>query len=1236
MPQWTKEQEEAIYESGKNILVAAAAGSGKTAVLVERIIQKLLHADKPIDIDTLLVVTFTNAAAQEMRNRIGEALEQALEENPTSQHLKKQLALLQHASISTLHSFCMELARKYAYQIDIDPKFRIADSLETDLIKQEVLEELFEKWYGEESEEEREAFYSVVERFSNDRNDVEVESLLLKLYEFSIQHPNPNQWLARLAEVYHVDENTPEEQLDWLINLKKEISMQFDLIEGQITKAINIARESDGPIQYLEALEADWNMLVQARETMAQSWEETRTFFHGAKFKTLSRKKTECSEDKKEEVKAIREKVKKRWNKIKEENFTRSLTQQLQDMSKMYPIILHLVKMIKAFQQDYQAAKKERGVVDFTDLEHYALEILLEDRESLQPSRVAIELQQRFSEVMVDEYQDTNLVQETILLSVSNQVNEGNMFMVGDVKQSIYRFRHADPSLFINKYNQFSYADNPGYRIDLAKNFRSRNEVLQAANYIFRQLFDEEAGDIEYDEHAELKYGNKMYDEAITNDLEVELLLLDREMQEEEREEYTDDELESMEDLEKAQIEARAYAEKIKQWIGSQENESAMVMDKHTGRLRPANYRDMVILLRSMKWAPTIMEEFKRQGIPVYAELSTGYFAAIEIQVMISLLKAIDNPRQDIALASVLKSPIVGINENELAEIRLAKKGAPFYDALKEYMKSHHHETVEAFLKNLENWRQEARQGELSSLIWRIYQETGYYDFVGGIPGGRQRQANLRALFDRAKSYEATSFRGLFRFLRFIERMEEKGEDLGAAKALGEEEDVVRLITIHKSKGLEFPFVIVGGLDNQFNQQDIRQKYLLHKEYGFATKYIDPVTRIIYPTLFYQAVKKETQREMIAEEMRVLYVALTRAKERLVLVGNIGSFEKKKKRWEDIVQHDEWVLPSYYRLESVSYLDWIGAALARHQHGELLRDGEHLTIRRDIAEDASVWKVQRVQSNKFQKIEEENRQTQEILKKAIEEWQPIPLEDSEKKLDAERRLTYQYDYEDAIFYRAKQTVTELKRQFEMKDVYSDQQMIEAFRTPIQKRPRFIQEEANLTKAEIGTAMHTVMQHLPFDRQWNIEGLQEFVASLQIKEILTEQEADAIDLQSIEQFFETEIAQRFMTATQIEKEIPFSITLPATEVYPNWSDKEEERIFLQGVIDCVMKTEDGIVLVDYKTDQINETINEQTKAKLLERYHIQINLYARALESIWKEPVVEKYLYFFDKGLLIEG
>ncbi|SHM43892.1 helicase-exonuclease AddAB subunit AddA [Gracilibacillus kekensis] len=1227
MPQWTKEQEDAIYQSGKNILVAAAAGSGKTAVLVERIIQKLINKEHPIDIDTLLVVTFTNASAQEMRNRVGEALEEALANDATSTHLKKQISLLQNASISTLHAFCMDLVRKYAYQIDIDPSFRIADGIEADLIRQDVLEQLFEEWYGEEDEEEQALFFSVVDRFSNDRNDLEVESLILKMYEFSIQHPNPDYWLEQMASIYQVDRDRDENDIPWLRLLKEEVVDQLDIMEKLTEEALDVTRGSDGPYHYAEALDLDKELIQQAKGAIQISWEEARTIFAEAKFKALSRKKVECSEDKKEQVKELRDQVKKRWGNIAKDWFTRSLANHLEDMQELHPTINQLTKMIKQFKAGYQEAKKDKGLVDFADLEHFALDILLQDKDTQTASSVALDLQNKFTEVMVDEYQDTNIVQETILSLVSNQQGEGNMFMVGDVKQSIYRFRHAEPTLFIEKYKRFALEEDPGYRIDLARNFRSREQVLTAANYIFRQLFDQKVGDIDYDQDAELIYGNKDYEQVPFPDIDTELLIIDQETQEHDQPE---EEFEQEEDLEKAQLEARAYATKIRSWIAETE-----IMDKKTGQPRKVEYRDIVILLRSMTWAPTIMEEFKKQGIPVYAELSTGYLAAIEIQVMISLLKVIDNPRQDIPLASVLKSPIVGLDEDKLAQIRLAKKGASYYEALKEYLKTNNEDTLQRFFDQLQRWRREARQGALSTLIWEIYQETGYYDFVGGIPGGRQRQANLRALYDRAKSYESTSFRGLFRFLRFIERMEEKGDDLGAAKALGEQEDVVRIMTIHKSKGLEFPLVIVGAMDKQFNQQDLKAKYLLHKELGFATKYIDPVKRIMYPTLIYHGIKKEMQREMLAEEMRVLYVALTRAKEKVVLVGTVRSLEKKKKKWANITTHQNWVLPSYYRLESLSYLDWVGASLVRHQKGDVLRD-QDVAVPEAITDDVSVWKVERVHQGDYQSIDESNREQIEELEQAIHQWRGLHLEDETLKEKVENHLEFQYPYQDSIHFRAKQTVTEMKRQHEVKDSYSDQQIIEPFRAPIRKRPRFMQTEQKLTRAEIGTAMHTVMQHLPLAEEWNEMRLTEFISKLEAEEIITADEAAVIDTEAILAFFETEIGKQVVEAEHVEREIPFSLTLPAGEVYPNWNEEDQERIFLQGVIDCVIQTDEGWILLDYKTDQIQEEISSQTKEKLKNRYQIQIDLYAKALEQIWRQPVVEKYLYFFDKGLLVKA
>ncbi|MRH44176.1 helicase-exonuclease AddAB subunit AddA [Aquibacillus halophilus] len=1239
MPKWTKEQEEAIYASGSDILVAAAAGSGKTAVLVERIIQKLLNRENPIDIDSLLVVTFTNAAAQEMRNRVGEALEAALEANPSSIHLKKQLSLLQRASISTLHSFCMDLIRRYAYLLDIDPGFRIADDVEADMIRQEVLEDLFEGWYGKEGEEQQ-AFFAVVDRFSNDRSDLEVEELILSLYTFSMQNPWPDAWLDEMTDMYDVSEAEDEETIQWLDILKREVASQLQAMRAEAEAAIELTKESDGPYHYAEAIDADFALINEAAAKLEMSWNQVQPVFVEGKFKALSRKKVDCDEDKKDKVKSLRNSYKKRWKDLADDWFSRKLSSYLNDMGSLHPTIKQLTVLVKEFKQGYAKLKKEKALVDFSDLEHYTLQILLDESSTadhIVPSSVASELQKKFSELLVDEYQDTNLVQETLISLISDRKGNGNMFMVGDVKQSIYRFRHAEPSLFLEKYKRFADHDHPAKRIDLARNFRSRDQVLSATNYIFRQLLNEEVGEMEYEKDAELIYSNTIYDQLTLSDADAELVIIDRETKEENPTEEQGEE--NFQDLEKAQIEARAYGKMIKRWIGHEEKRPTQVVDKRTETQRDLQYRDIVILLRSMTWAPTITEELKQQGIPVYAELSTGYFEAIEIKVMLSLLKIIDNPKQDIPLASVLRSPIVGLNEEDLAQIRLVKKRVSYYDALTSFIVETENQNkkhqVEQFLTKLKDWRMRARQGALSELIWQIYRETGYYDFVGGIPGGKQRQANLRALYDRARTYESTSFRGLFRFLRFIERMEEKGDDLGAARALGEKEDVVRIMTIHKSKGLEFPIVILGAMDKQFNQQDLRQKYLLHKDLGFGSKYIDPEKRIIYPTLAYHALKKEKQRELWAEEMRVLYVAMTRAKEKLVMIGNVASFEKRQEKWLEVIDHPDWVLPPHYRLEAKSYLDWVGPALVRHNQNDMLRNVElNIQIPEPIRADDSKWNVQLIHGSEYSNLDQHEQRQELDLQKTIQEWKPV---DADKELNAkvEDRLSFVYPHSNASTYRAKQTVTEIKRQREVKDDYSDLELIQPFKAPISKRPKFMQKEKMLTAAEKGTAMHTVMQHIPFTKKWKEEELTDFVQRLVTKEILRQEEADVVNIEAIQRFFETEIGERVVQSDNVQREVPFSFTLKANEVYHNWQGESDEKVLIQGVIDCLIPVEGGWLLLDYKTDTITEEVSPDVKEQLKQRYQVQMELYSKSLEGIWKQPIVEKYLYFFDRSLLVD-
>lgn len=1234
---WTDQQQEAISSKGQDILVAAAAGSGKTAVLVERIIQKLLSKEDPVDIDSLLVVTFTNAAAQEMRNRIGEALEKALAEYPESNHLKKQLSLLQRASISTLHSFCMDIVRQYAYLLDIDPSFRIGNPLEIDLMKQDVIDELFEEWYGGKSEES-EAFISVVERFSSDRSDVEVEALILDLYDFSRQHPWPNVWLDRLAENYEIPGDWQEEDLEWLSLLKRYVLYHFQGFLQEANRALNLSRLSDGPYHYIDTIEADIKLFEGALEKI-NHWEELQSYVEESSFKRLSGKKFEGNEDLRDEVKEIRDQYRRRWNDMKDRYFVRDLPSHIADMKEMYPVIKALTTLVKKFSLRFMKHKQAAGVLDFLDLEHYSLQLLIDKNSSYadpKPSEVAKQFKEQFTEVLVDEYQDINLVQETILTMLSNEGEAGNRFMVGDVKQSIYGFRHAEPSLFIEKYNRFVERDSPAKRIDLASNFRSREAVLAGANYIFRQIFDENIGEIKYDDSAELIYANKMYNEMTLSKDDIELILIDREPLDPEKKMETE---EDYTHLANAELEARMYAKKIKQWIG-QEGEPLQIIDQQTGKQRSMQYRDVVILLRSMTHAPVIVEELKRQGIPVYAELATGYFEAVEIKVLLNLLKIIDNPRQDIPLASVLKSPIVGLDEEQLAKIRLANPNSLYFDALKTFVQEEGKEDKEAkekvkqFLKQLERFQFIARQGALSELIWEIYRQTGYYDFVGGIPGGRQRQANLRALYDRARSFESTSFRGLFRFLRFIERMQERGDDLGAARALSELEDVVRITTIHKSKGLEYPVVIIGGIAHEFNLMDLRNRYLLHKDYGMASRYINPEKHIMYPTLFYRALHSEMLREQLSEEMRVLYVALTRAKEKLVMIGQVSSAENTISKWQSLLSHEDWVLPIHLRLNAKSYLDWIGPALIRHRDADMLRK-EKASLPKEIFLDKSKWKFTILHASEL--IDSIGDQPVETidLKDHITHWKPLSLEDNSLKKKVDARLSYKYPYEQAVEARVKQSVTEIKRMYDEIDPYSSDEILRKKNMPIAKRPAFMQQEKTLTKAEIGTAMHTVMQHIPFTHSLSKQEIRDFVQRLIEQELLTKDEAKEIDIDVIVNFFKTDIAQRMIKTENLYREVPFSLTLPAKEVYPTWDASHEERVLIQGVIDCLISTGDGLIILDYKTDAIPEKLTEEVKKELKVRYEVQMKLYKQAVETILDKKVLKTYVYYFDKQLLLE-
>lgn len=1168
-------------------------------MLVERIIQKILHKEQPIDVDRLLVVTFTNAAAAEMRQRIGEALEKTLEKEPHSLHLRRQLGLLQKASISTIHSFCLDVIRKYYYVIGIDPVFRIADEGEMALLKEEVLETLFEQYYAENDE----AFLAVVDRYTSDRTDADLQTLILRLYEFSRSHPNPDEWLQQIVDMYDVAEHARIDDLPYAHYLFQAVDLTVEAAEQRLLQALQKTKEPGGPDYLHDTLVSDQQVIAKLKEARHESWQKLHEAMKNVSFATAKKKPKDGAYDEQlvDDVKKLRDQVKKEIGSLAEELFSFQPGTYIRHLREMKPIVATVVQMVQRFAALLQAKKDEKGIVDFSDLEHYCLHILRapSPKHELKPSEAALYYRAQFAEVLVDEYQDTNMVQESILRLVSNDDEAtGNMFMVGDVKQSIYGFRLAEPSLFLQKYDRFTKDGEGGLRIDLAKNFRSRKEILDATNFIFRQLMTEAIGDMRYDDEAALRFGALDYPEK---QVPVECVWLNEAKEESEEEEQH-------EDVMTAQLEARWIAKKIKQLLA----EPFFVYDRRLKGERRLMYRDIVILCRSMSSASAMLEEFRKQNVPVYAELSSGYFSATEVSIMLSLLKVIDNPYQDIPLAAVLRSPIVGLSENDLARIRLAKKDGAFYEALLAFVKHPQDdealgEKMKRWLTKLSEWRTAARQKPLADLIWQLYRETNFYDYIGGMPGGKQRQANLRALYDRARQYEQTSFRGIFRFLRFIERLKEREDDFGAARSLIEQEDVVRMMTIHKSKGLEFPVVFLAGAAKSFNMQDLRGDYILDKDFGLGMRFVHPTWRASYPTVVQLAMKKKMKFQLLAEEMRILYVALTRAKEKLYIVCTAKDIEAKKKKWQEVTYTSTWELPAYVIEKAKSYADWIGYALARHPQG--------ICSSSTVLHDPSLWDIHIVSAHSLEQEDEQANEHRDIVE-AIQQLQPVPMK-SEYEQEVKRRLFWTYTYADATVLRAKQSVSELKRQRDIYGGHAEQ----PFRKDLIERPRFLQAKT-MTPAERGTIMHLVMQHIDVTKEVTVDAVQEQIARMVNGEWLTEEQVKAVDVESIVAFFNTPLGKRMQRATRLEREVPFYLA----------HEMEGETVVVQGVIDCVFEDGHGLVLIDYKTDRVS-WMNDP-KEQLKRRYKGQLALYREAIEAIWKKEVTETYVYAFDGALLV--
>lgn len=1252
---WTNEQLEAITDKSGNLLVAAAAGAGKTAVLVERIIRRITDPADPVDIDRLLVVTFTNAAATEMRERIGEAISQALEREPDNRRLQRQMALLGKACITTIHSFCLEVIRSNFQYLDIDPGFRIADETESTLMKLETLQEVFEEQYEKDDNME---FLELLDSYGGNRDDRILMDIVFNLHNFVQSSPWPEARLREMVRDLSLEKGADFAATIWGRVLLDSARQEIEGIREAARKALDICRKAYGLEKYIPVIQEDISRLDSLlrlfpsqdggkteSQSCGQTWDSIFRLIHGFDFgrmPVLGRDADKAAQDK---VKKLRDQVKAGIKKLQERIFTADSEQIAEELNFLHPKMKCLAGLALELEEKYGAIKAQKGVLDFNDLEHLCLRLLSEkDADgNLVPSEIAASYRERFVEIMVDEYQDSNLVQETIIRLISRE-REGrpNVFMVGDVKQSIYRFRQARPEIFMEKYNTYSAEKGSSYRkILLYRNFRSRREVIDAVNFLFGQFMSERVGELDYTNEEALHPGAVYPDPAdgFMAGGEAELHLIcaggaDEETDTSDTDAGGDNEGENDEEevLDNIQREARIVGRRIKELMSPDERGRVYsVWDKTKGEYRPVTYRDIVILLRTTKnWSDVFTEELSMMGIPVFADTGSGFFRTVEVQVMLSLLQVIDNPLQDIPLLAVLRSPIFSFTTDELAEVRLASRKEQLYPALCRLARSGTGTTAEKaadFLKKLDGWRRMSLYMSTDQLIWHLFQETGYYGMVGAMPAGEQRQANLRILYDRARQFEKTSYKGLFNFITFIDRLKSSRGDMGSAKVLTENDNVVRIMSIHKSKGLEFPVVFICGCGKKFNLQDTARSVLLHQELGFGPDVVDTRIRASWPSAAKTAIREKIRIETLSEEMRILYVALTRAREKLIITGTVRNMDKALEGWAESAMSEGPQLPSYRMARASSYLDWIVPALMRHEGCGGLRD--MLPAGYDFSglllEDGSKWRISFWDSSQVPVIQGAEDTDRTVLTKWLQE-QDEPAVSPEAEREIDRRLGWEYPYAGLEKVQSKFSVTELKRRFDPQ-LSGERADPPGYLPRLVKKPLFLEERKGLNAAEKGTVMHFVMQHLDFADP-NLERQIEDMVS---RDLLTRTQADSVDIAKIRRFMDSDLFRRILASGSVSREVPFNIQIPCRELYPDIpGEMGQEPVMLQGVIDCFFEEPDGLVLIDYKTDDVPPGSDDAIR----ERYAVQISYYSRALETITGKKVKERYIYLFSTGEVI--
>lgn len=1222
---WTKEQRQVIESRDKNLLVSAAAGSGKTAVLVERIIQMVTDQKHPVDIERLLVMTFTKAAAAEMRERIYEAIEKKISEDPGNEHLQQQAIMVQYAQITTIDSFCLHILREHFDCLDIDPSFRVGDEGEMLLLRGEVMEELLEDWYGKKDPE----FERFVENYASKKTDSGIEDYIYQVYSFSQSNPWPREWMDTCRKELL---DTSIEALDrtgWMHFLIADVRTQAEEWEQQLTEAVNICEETDGPGPYLPMLLSD---LEHVRQLLCISGYDTFAKAAGdftfPKLAAVRGKNSPVNPEKKELVSECRKRIKKAVEKMKSQFLFASEKEILADLSGSSPGILMLLNLAEDFTERFETKKRERNLVDFNDLEHLALEVLYgkdgvkESEETKgeepagtahKPNETANLLAWQFDEILVDEYQDSNLVQEALIRAVSRErFGTPNVFMVGDVKQSIYKFRLARPELFLEKYHSYTKEDSLFQKIELHQNFRSRCQVLESTNDVFYQIMTERLGSISYTEDTALHTGadfkplceDEHFDRRREEDcFSTELLLINT--KDSMLEELDDD----ISDYTKQELEARMIGSRIRELTDPEKG--CPIWDKELKCYRTAEYRDIVILLRSLSgWAESFVETLARQGIPAFAESKTGYFTTIEVETMLHFLAVLDNPMQDIPLTAVLKAPFFGLTDRELAEIAAEFKNSPdkgqdrgMYAAVCQY------QGEEEILRKLQHFkavtdmlRGEAVYLPIHQLLYRIFDVTGYYDYVSAMPAGEVRRANLDMLVEKAAAYEATSYRGVFHFIKYIEKLKKYNTDFGEASTAAEGGNTVRIMSIHKSKGLEFPIVFAAAMGKQFNRQDTRGKILIDPQFGISTDYLDAETRLKAPTLKKQVLKRRIDLENMGEELRVLYVAMTRAREKLILTASDKNLETKLEKWREFISSEKRGLPFTLLSLAGSCLDWVLMAV---EGGKCRIQVREIQAKELLGQEIGAQVKRTVTREALLGMEEDSGFLELYGDKVYRQR----LRDS---------FSYCYPWKDDLTLNTKMSVSDIKKAGE-EELYEESSFLPTI-------PSFLSGKTDDGQgARRGTAYHRAMELLAFHQIEKKSDIGKQLDCLVEQKKISSEARAMIREDVIWPFFQSDLGKRMAAAQRegrLKKESQFVMGIPAREM-GEWDS--DELVLIQGIIDAFFEEDGKLVLVDYKTDYVE-------KSEILkERYELQLKYYRRALMQMEQKTVKETIIYSFRLG-----